>query len=122
MNRYLSLERDDLVIDLALLARLPAGLAEYYLALPLACEDGVVSVAMAHPENETALAVLSAVLSSSIVAVRAPSETLQATIRRWYQKAPPSQPQILCWSADSNKEGIIAEMAIPFVASLSGTA
>lgn len=122
MNRYLSLEREDLVIDLALLARLPAGLAEYYLALPMACEDSVVSVAMAHPENETALAVLSAVLGSPIVAVRAPSEALQAAVRRWYQQVTPSQPQILCWSANSIEVGGIAETANAFAAALSCTA
>ena len=108
-------------MDQALLARLPAGLTDYYMALPLACEDGVISVAMAHPENETALTVLSAFLGGPIVAVRARPEALQAAIRRWYQQEPPSQPQILCWSADSNEAGILVAMANAFVTALSGT-
>lgn len=94
VSRCLSLEREDLIVDDALLARLPAGLADYYLALPLASEDGMISVAMAHPENKTAQTVLSAVLGGPIVAVRARSETMQATIRRYYQD-PPHQLMVM---------------------------
>lgn len=115
------MERDDLVGDGALLARLPAGLAAYYLALPLACEDGMISVAMAHPENETALAVLSAVLGGPIVPVRVRSEALQATIRRYYHGALPSQSQILCWSAGSGEAASIAETATTFATAIDGS-
>ncbi len=46
--------------------QLPPALALYYLALPLAREDGQVSVALAHPENTTALAILSRLLGGAV--------------------------------------------------------
>jgi hypothetical protein len=47
-----------IAIDPALVHHLPPGLARYYEALPVAREGECVTVAMSHPENVTALAVL----------------------------------------------------------------
>lgn len=121
MRRYLSLERDDLVIDPVLLERLPAGLAWYYLALPLACEDGVMSVAMVHPENTTALSVLGDLLGAPIVPVRVHPEALVKTLRRLYSDAPAPTPRVLCWSAQASELAKVADVAAAYAASLSGT-
>lgn len=99
MGIHPMLNLNDVVPDLELVNQVPHTLALYYLALPLAQEDGRVSVAMAHPENTTALAILSRLLGTPIVPVRSAA----AAIRNALQTLRPSQTiptaGILGWSA-----------------------
>jgi hypothetical protein len=99
MVAYLSLDLDHITIDAALAKRLPPGLASYYLAVPLGDEDGAISVAMAHPENRTALAVLRALLGAPIVSVRAPASLIRRALAQ--SSAQPLVPEmrVLVWSA-----------------------
>lgn len=99
MPAYLSIDLDDLEIDPALARRLPPGLAAYYLAAPLADEDGAISVAMAHPENETALAVLRVLLDAPVVPVRAPASVIRRALARQERAAPDGEPSILIWGS-----------------------
>lgn len=121
MNGYLSLDLDDLVIDPALMARLPAGLAAYYLALPLACEDGAISVAMAYPENKMALAVLGNLFGAPIVFVRAPAAAVRRALSRYNATAPARSPRVLAWSADEEHAGLVAVTAARFATMLAAT-
>lgn len=101
MSAYLSLDLDTVNIDTTLAQRLPPGLAAYYLALPIGSEDGFVSVAMAHPENESALVVLAALLGGPIVPVRATDVAIRQALGRMADTFPAAQPRVLVWSADS---------------------
>jgi hypothetical protein len=101
MSAYLSIDLDELTIDPALARRLPPGLAAYYLAAPLADEDGSISVAMAHPENETALAVLRALFDAPVVPVRAPAAVIRRALARQDSAAAGSEPSVLVWGSDT---------------------
>ncbi len=99
MPAYLSLDLDSVAVDPALLRRLPPGLAAYYLALPLSSEDGSISVAMAHPENEAAVAVLSALLGAPVVPVRARGAAIRQALASAAVR-PDEQPRVLQWGDD----------------------
>ncbi|HSM56619.1 MAG TPA: hypothetical protein VK879_10735 [Candidatus Sulfomarinibacteraceae bacterium] len=120
MAGVLSLRREDLIVDRDLLARLPAGLAAYYLALPLACEDGAISVAMAHPDNKTGLAVLGDLLGAPVVPVHVRAEALRGALQLLYDHMPAPAPQVLCWSDGGASPPSLAGVAAAFAAALSG--
>ncbi len=101
MVAYLSIDLDDLTADPELARRLPPGLAAYYLAAPLAVEDGFVSVAMAHPENETALAVLRTLFDAPVVPVRAPTATIRRALQWLDEPAQQARPSVLLWAGDA---------------------
>lgn len=101
MVAYLSIDLDDLIVDPALARRLPPGLAAYYLAAPLAGEDGSVSVAMAHPENETALAVLRLLFDAPVVPVRAPAAVIRRALERLDDPAREGRPSVLIWAGEA---------------------
>ncbi len=84
--------------DLELVARVPHEMALYYMALPLAREDGEVSVAIAHPENAAALARLSRLLDGPIVPVRGSSAAIRSLLQAMRPTGAPSTPGILFWS------------------------
>lgn len=119
-RRYLSLEDTNLAVDDRLVSRMPPGLAAYYLALPLASEDGSLSVAMAHPDNETALTVLGDLFAVPIVPVRVRTDTLHCLLRRLYKETPAPSAQILCWSAQEHHASMVAYLAARFAQSMPG--
>ena len=84
--------------DPELVARVPHDMALYYMALPLAREDGEVSVAIAHPENAAALARLSRILDGPIVPVRGSSSAIRSLLQAMRPTDAPSIPGILFWS------------------------
>lgn len=92
MASYLNLAVALGQLDKRLLAQLPQALALYYLALPLAVEEGKVSVAMAYPENETAVTALSHLLGKPVVPVRTALQPLYQAILSQY--APPALPPL----------------------------
>jgi hypothetical protein len=120
MSAYLSLDLENVAVEPALARRLPPGLAAYYLALPLSCEDGAISVAMAHPENETAVAVLGALLGAPIVPVRAPAAAIRRALLRAGGLAPAGQRRVLVWSAAPAAESA-ATIAALFAAALAAS-
>jgi hypothetical protein len=121
MTGYLSLDLNTVVVDAALARRLPPGLAAYYLALPLSCEDGSISVAMAHPENESALAVLRTLLGAPIVPVRAPDAAIRRALARVKEIDPRPEPRVLVWSADGQALEAAARIATLFAGALAAT-
>ena len=107
MVAYLSIDLDDLPVDPALARRLPPGLAAYYLAAPLAGEDGFVSVAMAHPENETALVVLRTLFDAPVVPVRAPAAAIRRALKRLDDPTPGYSAPVLVWAGDAATLGMV---------------
>ena len=100
MRAYPMLNMNDITPDPELVGQLPPALALYYLALPLAREVGQVSVALAHPENTTALAILSRLLGGAVVPVRGAAGAIRAILLS--QQTVPAQPvaAILGWSPE----------------------
>ena len=99
MTPFLDLRH--IAIDLALVQHLPPGLARYYEAIPIAREGGQVTVAMSHPENVTALGVLTQLFRAEIVPIRTNSTALRALLEQLYLRAPAQPRGLLAWlSAD----------------------
>ena len=69
-------------LDTELLARVPLGLCRYHQVLPLAREDGRVSVAMVYPHNTAARDMLANLLDAEIVSVQIGEAALQQAFQR----------------------------------------
>jgi nucleotide-binding universal stress UspA family protein len=92
---HLSLQ--NVSIDPVLARQLPKGLAYYYLALPLGQDEDIISVVMAHPDDQTARAVLKSVLGAEIAALRGtPGEIREALDHLWAGQG--ESAQILYWN------------------------
>ena len=98
MVPHFDLDPNRIIIDDSLTAYVSPALAAYYLALPLAREDGRASVVMAHPENVAAIRTLSRLLKAEIVPLHGSAAAIQAVLARIYPAAPPAAPKILAWS------------------------
>lgn len=118
---YLELDLDDVAIDLELARRIPHDLAAYYLALPLGQENGRVSVALAHPENVTALATLHDLLQVDIVPVRSRAEQIRAAIERLHGSNGTSTMRVLTWSGTPDCESAVQQTAAGFAAAQDST-
>lgn len=121
MSGYLSLDPHALVVVPDLLARLPVGLASYYQALPLACEDGAITVAMAHPENETALTVLADLLAAPVVPVSAPAAAIRRALCHYSALLPAPPPRVLAWSSSEEHADFVTAIACRFAVTLTGS-
>jgi hypothetical protein len=85
--------------DDELLRRMPLDLAAYYQALPLALEEGRVTVVTSHPTNRAAIQVLARLLEAEVVPVAGSESDVASAIDRLY---PPValHRQVLSWSGD----------------------
>lgn len=86
--------------DRELLRCVPQRVAAYYLALPLASEEGRVTVVTAYPENTAALHVLERLLSAEVVPVASSEAALQEAIAGIYPAVIPTVQTILAWTDD----------------------
>jgi nucleotide-binding universal stress UspA family protein len=87
-------------------------LAYYYLALPLARDDDQLTVVMAHPGNQTAVAMLQAVLGGRIVPVQGAASEIKATLNLiWSEETEPAAPRILCWGASPERSVLVMSVA-----------
>lgn len=100
MTLYLDLGTLAKVADRELLKQVPQRVAAYYLALPLAREEGQVTVVTAYPENVAALKVLERLLEARIVPVASSEVALQEAIARIYPACVPTSESILVWTDD----------------------
>ena len=101
MRGHPLLNVNDITPDPELVGQLPPAVALYYLALPLAREDGQVSVALAHPENTTALAMISRLLGGAVVPVRSAAAAIRGVLQTLQPATPATPvPAILGWSPD----------------------
>jgi nucleotide-binding universal stress UspA family protein len=86
-----------IAIDPALVHYLPPGLARYYEALPVAREGERVTVAMSHPENVTALAVLTQLFHADIVPIRTDGAAVRAALQELYAREATQPNGVLAW-------------------------
>lgn len=97
---FLSLAHID--IDAALARQLPRRLAYYYLAFPLARDEDQLTVVMAHPDNQSAIALLQNVLGMQIVPVQGSASEIRAILNRlWDGEADSAAPHILAWGSNA---------------------
>ncbi|RPJ03052.1 MAG: hypothetical protein EHM39_00385 [Chloroflexi bacterium] len=107
---YLSLSR--ISIDPALARTLPRRLAYYYQALPLARDDNELTLVMAHPENQAAVAVLQAVLGEHIVPVQGAGDEIKATLGTiWAGEKDLGTSRVLAWGASPEHAAQVATVA-----------
>lgn len=112
MALYFDLNADSIEADPALVRRVPYAVAAYYMALPLARENGRVSVAMAYPDNETARRTLGSLLQASVSPVFAPAKAIEAALQRVYRPPQPDRPALLAWAGDAAWETAVTETAV----------
>src|SRR5689334_19608430 len=86
-----------IAIDPILAQNLPLGLARYYEALPIAREGDRVTVAMSHPENVTALAVLTQLFHADIVPIRTDGAAVRSALQELYALEPAEPHGLLAW-------------------------
>ncbi len=108
MRSHPTLNVEDITPDPELVRQLPSSLALYYLALPLGREDGQVSVALAHPENTTALAVLSRWLDGAVIPVRGAAGAIRAALQRLQPAQALPDAAVVGWSADRTWTPVVA--------------
>lgn len=111
---YLDINLDQIPVDADLIRRVPYGLATYYLALPLARENGRVSVVMAHPENQAAVHVLHRLLQAEIVPLKGAVGAIQSALSRLYPAPQPVHQRVLAWSDDPTWETAVSTTATLF--------
>ena len=114
MTLRFNLDPNHISIDDSLAHSVPPALAAYYLALPLACEDGRATVVMAHPENAAAIRTLSRLLKAEIVPLHSSAEAIQTVLARLYPSTMPAAPKILAWSAAPEWETAVITAADAF--------
>lgn len=83
--------------DSALVQQLPPGMATFYEVLPVAREGDSVTVAMSHPENVTALSVLTQLFHAAIVPIRTDGAALRAMLQQLYLGEPTQAHGTLAW-------------------------
>lgn len=94
---FLSLKH--ISLDVELVRLLPSKLAYYHLALPLAADDGQITLAMAYPDNPLVIEMLGELLGSGIVPIHAdPAEIRSALDQVWHHVQRP-EANILTWGA-----------------------
>jgi nucleotide-binding universal stress UspA family protein len=107
---FLSLSR--VSVDPVLARQLPKRLAYFHLALPLAYDDGQLTVVMAHPDNPTAVTMLQTVLGKQIVPVRGSANEIRATLNLiWSDEGDPDVVRILSWGATEPQSALAFSVA-----------
>lgn len=101
MRTHPMLNVNHIIPDPELVGQLPRSLALYYMALPLGREDDQVSVALAHPENTTALTILSRLLGGSVVPVRGATDAIRTALLNVQPAQAQPDAGILGWSPGS---------------------
>lgn len=114
MTLHYNLDPDCITLDDSLIQRVPPALAAYYLAIPLACENGRASVVMAHPENAAAVQTLSRLLDAEVIPLRGSAEAIQATLTRLYPPINRTAPKILVWNDAPEWETAVTATAATF--------
>lgn len=114
MTSFLDFNADTISIDPELIKQVPYALSSYYLALPLAQENGSVSVVMAHPDNQAALLALERLLGATIVPVAGAAGAIQAMLEHVYQPAKKTTARMLAWSELTEWQTAVAEAAAAF--------
>jgi hypothetical protein len=97
-----SLSLKDITLDAELVRLLPSKLAYYHLALPLAADDGQITLAMAHPDNPLVIEMLGKLLGASIVPIRADATEIRFALDQVWQTAKTLESNILTWGSSGH--------------------
>jgi hypothetical protein len=109
MTPFLDLRH--IAIDPILAQHLPLGLARFYEALPVAREGDSVTVAMSHPENVTAISVLTQLFHAEIVPIRTDGAAVRAALQQLYAREPAQPHGLLAWLPASSQAAWAATLA-----------
>ena len=109
MTPFLDLRH--IAIDPILAQHLPLGLARFYEALPVAREGDSVTVAMSHPENLTALSVLTQLFHAEIVPIRTDGAAVRAALQQLYAREPVQPHGLLAWLPAASQSAWAATLA-----------
>lgn len=107
----LQLSFDHLSIDPDVARRLPRGLAQYYLALPIGMDDGTVTVAMVHPTDRAAISLLESVLKLPVVPVQGSAPAIREALSRIWHSQEGGPSQVLYWGHPSNASSLALRAA-----------
>lgn len=117
---YPLLSLSQIEIDPELARRLPRRLAYYHLALPIARDDGNITVAMAYPDNQKVVGVLETVLGTVVTPVRSYGDEIRRTLDAiWENEDEAGQSGIICWSADKTRWSPLQDYAHGIATALS---
>lgn len=105
------LDLNNITINDQLAQQIPFVLSRYYLALPIGRENGRVSVAMAHPENEKARQVLARLLQAEIVPVFVPEQQLRERLAGLPSAGRSPSRQVLAWYGRPEWESAVTNTA-----------
>jgi hypothetical protein len=97
--------------DSSLVQQLPPGMARFYEVLPVAREGDSVTVAMSHPENVTALGVLTQLFHAAIVPIRTDGAALRAMLQQLYMGESTQAHGTLLWLPAAQQLAWLAMLA-----------
>ncbi|MBK8047269.1 MAG: hypothetical protein IPK16_09200 [Anaerolineales bacterium] len=121
MLAFPRLEINPADLDPELLRRLPFGMALYYRALPLAQEDGSVTVVMEHPNNQVAVDVMERILNSRVVPVTGDAGAISAALQNSHPDAYAITAEVLAWSSNPAHSANVAAAATQLASRLHAT-
>ncbi|MCI0555032.1 MAG: hypothetical protein L0287_29135 [Anaerolineae bacterium] len=96
---YPLLSLSEIEIDSELARRLPRRLAYYHLALPIAEDDDLITVAMAYPDNRRVEEVIRAALGTAIIPVRSHADEIRRLLDAvWLPQDEIERTDLVCWT------------------------
>lgn len=117
---YPLLSLSQITLNSQLARRLPRRLAYYHLALPIAYDEDYIAVAMAHPDNQTVVKVLEAVLGAAITPVRSDAEEIKRSLDYvWQEDNEAAISSVLFWTDKPECEANLRCYAVEIAAALS---
>jgi nucleotide-binding universal stress UspA family protein len=97
MHPQLSLK--NITIDRTIARKLPRGLAQYYVAIPVAQDEDGITLMMAHPDDHKARGVLASVLGAPLMTIQGTASEIRAALDDlWSTPDQPSAMRLLFWS------------------------
>jgi hypothetical protein len=101
---YPLLSLSQISIDPELARRLSRRFAYYHLVLPIAQDEDKITVAMAHPDNQRVVEVISATMGTAITPVRSRPDDIRRLLDAiWDYEGESGQSGLMYWTADSDR-------------------
>lgn len=120
MNTIPFVSLKNIVPDTELVRLLPSKFAYYHLALPLAADDGAITLAMAHPDNPIVIEMLAEILGATIVPVFADAAEIKSALDQVWTLVEARDPKILAWGS-SGQHALQAYQCAKLLSPLLGT-
>lgn len=110
-SRTRRLTLDKLVVNPRLARCLPAGLAFHYHALPVAKDNGHITVAMADPDDETAYKAILTALGAEVYAVQSDAATIDQLLAKIWPSEAPQTVRLLVYHQTSPQAAAVETYA-----------